>query len=272
MSEAFSCDAARSRRRPTGFTASRLLAWVVCGLGLIAAGELVFHLVLTPRLLVRNVLLTSDLALSRAQVLTLAGLEGAVPYFRLDPAEVIRRLEAYPPVARATVRKVFPDTLRIGLEARRPLAALLAHTREGSTLPLAVDRHGVVFQIGAELSSWDLPLLAGVEFAEVRSGLQLPAGLRPFLTDLDSLGREAPELARLVSEIRLVPARGERFELELYTVAYPVRLRLGERLEAAALRSALIVLDLLARQGLLARVRELDLRTGEVVYRIGEEE
>jgi hypothetical protein len=56
--------------------------------------------------------------------------------------------------------------------------------------------------------------------------------------------------------------------LELFTVSYPVRLRLGERLAPEALRSALVVLDLLKTQGLLARVRELDLRTGEVVYRI----
>jgi hypothetical protein len=158
--------------------------------------------------------------------------------------------------------------LRIRLEARKPLAALLASDSLGRALPLAVDREGIVFQVGRELTVWDLPLLSGVQFAEVRTGLSLPASLRPFLQDLERLAGEEPALSRLISEIRLVPVRGDRYELELFPVSHPVRLRLGERLAPETLRSALIVLDLLNRQGLSGRVRELDLRTGEVVYRV----
>jgi cell division protein FtsQ len=268
MSQAFSFDQLRRGRRPGRSLAARLLSWLVAALALLAAGLLAFHLWLTPRLLLRNVELTSDLAWSRAQVLAAAGLEGAVEYLRLDPREVERRLEAVPAVDQAYVAKAFPDSLSIRLVGRRPLAALLAADPQGRALPLAVDREGVVFQVGPELTVWDLPLLSGVEFAEVRAGLRLPAALRPFLEDLDRLGREEPALSRLISEIRLVPGRGERYELELFTVSHPVRLRLGERLAPESLRSALVVLDLLAGQGLLADVRELDLRTGEVVYRV----
>jgi cell division protein FtsQ len=266
VSDAFFFDTAR--KRPGRGLASRLLSWLVAALALLAAGLLFFHLWLTPRLLVRNVVLSSDVDLSQAQVLRAAGLEGAVEFFRVDPRAVEARLEAFPPVARASVSKTFPDSLSIRLVGRRPLAALLARDGEGRTLPLAIDREGVVFQVGRELTVWDLPLLSGVEFAEVRAGLRLPAALRPFLEDLERLSGEEPALSRLVSEIRLVPLRGDRYELELFTVSYPVRLRLGERLAPEALRSALVVLDLLKAQGLLARVRELDLRTGEVVYRI----
>jgi len=271
VSEAFFLDNARRRRRSGRSLAGRLLAWLVAALALLAAGLLVFHLWLTPRLLLRNVVLSSDLALSQAEVLRAAGLEGAVEYFRVDPRAVAARLEAFPPVDQAFVAKAFPDTLSIRLVGRKPLAALLARDGAGRALPLAVDREGVVFQVGPELTSWDLPMLSGVEFAEVRAGLRLPASLRPFLEDLDRLAREEPALSRLVSEIRLVPVRGERYELELFTVSHPVRLRLGERLTPESLRSALVVLDLLNAQGLLGRVRELDLRTGEVVYRIDEE-
>ncbi len=270
MSDAFFFDAAR-RRRPERSLASRLLSWLVAALALLAAGLLVFHLWIAPRLLVRNVELTSDLGLKQDQLLRAAGLEGAVEYFRVDPRQVEARLEALPPVAQATVTKSFPDTLRIRLLGRRPLAALLASDGEGRTLPLAIDREGVVFQVGPELTVWDLPLLSGVEFAEVHAGLRLPPALKPLLEDLARLAGEEPALCRLVSEIRLVPLRGDRYELELYTVSFPVRLRLGERLKPEDLRSALVVLDLLNGQGLLARVRELDLRTGEVVYRVQEE-
>jgi len=253
--------------------AGRLLSILVAVLAVILAGELAFHLLLVPRLTLRNVVLRSDLSLTRSEVLAMAGLQDGALYFSVDPAEVRRRLEAYPAVARAEVRKVFPDTLHIGLQARRALALLLFQGREGGTLPLAVDRDGVVFQVGGELPDWNLPLLSGVELVgdEVRAGLRLPAGLKPLLEDLDRLAREAPELARLVSEVRLVPLAQERFELLLYPVAYRIRLRLGGRLTADSLRGALVILDLLERQNLEGRVEELDLRARDAVYRIKEE-
>jgi cell division protein FtsQ len=252
--------------------ASRLLTVVIAVLALILAGELVFHLLLAPRLTLRNVVVSSDLSLAREQVLALAGLEAGARYFSVDPSEVRRRLEAYPAVARAEVRKVFPDTLHVSLQARRALALLLFQGRDGASLPLVVDRTGVVFQVGGEVADWNLPLVSGVELVgeEVRAGLELPSGLRPLLEDLDRLGREAPELARLISEVRLVPLAHERFELLLYPVAYRVRLRLGARLAADSLRGALLILDLLERQNLAGRVEELDLRSRDVVYRIKE--
>jgi cell division protein FtsQ len=257
----------------TSTAAGRLLAILVAVLAVILAGELAFHLLLVPRLTLRNVILRSDLGLTREEVLALAGLQDGALYFGVDPAEVRRRLEACPAVARAEVRKVFPDTLHIALQGRRALALLLFQGREGGTLPLAVDRDGVVFQVGGKLPDRDLPLLSGVELVgeEVHAGLRLPEGIKPLLEDLDRLAREAPELARLVSEVRLVPLTQERFELLLYPVAYRIRLRFGGRLEAASFRSALVILDLLERQNLQGRVEELDLRARDAVYRIEEE-
>lgn len=261
------------RRGRASSPAGRLLAIVIAVLALVLAGQLVFHLLIAPRLTLRNVVLRSDLSLTRDEVLALAGLEQGARYFSVDPQEVARRLAGYPAVAKAEVRKVFPDTLRINLQARRALAFLLFQGRDGSSLPLVTDRDGVVMRVGGEAAAFDLPLISGVELVgeEVQAGLQLPAGLKPLLEDLDRLGREAPELARLVSEVRLVPLAQERYELLVYPVAYRVRLRLGARLEASSLASALVILDLLEKQNLAGRVDELDLRSRDVVYRIKEE-
>jgi cell division protein FtsQ len=253
--------------------AGRMLAIVIAVLALILAGQLVFHLLIAPRLTLRNVVVRSDLNLARGEVLSMAGLEDGARYFSVDPREVARRLAGYPAVAKAEVRKVFPDTLRINLQGRRALAFLLFQGRDGPSLPLVVDREGVVFQVGGEAAGRDLPLVSGVELVgeEVHAGLKLPDGLKPLLEDLDRLVQEAPELARLVSEVRLVPLAQERYELLVYPVAYRVRLRLGGRLEASSLRSALVILDLLGKQNLAGRVDELDLRSRDVVYRIKEE-
>ena len=89
--------------------------------------------------------------------------------------------------------------------------------------------------------------------------------------DLQALRVAEPELFRLISEIRLVSRSESIREIIVYPVAYGVRLRLGPRLQAAPLRSAVVILDLLDRQGLGGRLQELDLRTGEVVYTLKED-
>ena len=51
--------------------AGRLLAILIAVLAVILAGELAFHLLLVPRLTLRNVILRSDLGLAREEVLAL---------------------------------------------------------------------------------------------------------------------------------------------------------------------------------------------------------
>ncbi|MCK5005934.1 MAG: hypothetical protein KAR73_01010, partial [Spirochaetales bacterium] len=98
----------------------------------------------------------------------------------------------------------------------------------------------------------------------------LPERARPILQDLRTLQNQEPDLFRLISELRLISKSTGVLEILLYPIQYPVRLRLSAGLDPAAMRNALIILDLLAGQEALRRVRELDMRSGEVVYRMEE--
>ena len=102
-------------------------------------------------------------------------------------------------------------------------------------------------------------------------GMELPEKVRPLLSDLHKLRQEDPELFRLISELRLIPKSSGKPEILLYPIQYPVRLRLAGGLDATLLRNASVILDLLAREELLMGIKELDMRTGTVVYRMEEE-
>ena len=191
-------------------------------------------------------------------------------YYEIDPAQIHRALEQLPMVRKAVVNKTFPDTLRITLFGRVPLSMLFFTTPDGISVPVVIDEEGVVFQIGAGISSWDLPVITGVKFKKLEAGAQLPDSVQPILRDLSRLKNEDPELFRLISELRLLPKSAGLPEILLYPMQYPVALRLSDPLDPAVLRNAWIILDLLARQRMLAEVGELDMRTGEVVYRMEE--
>jgi cell division protein FtsQ len=264
-------DPKSSKKQRGGSVFNRILLLIVALLGLILVGQLVFHFILAPRLTVRNITIKSDLSLSKDEVLSVAGIEENLYYFSLDSEEIRKSLESLPMIREAAVRKVFPDSLSITLYGREALSMLLFTTPEGQSVPLVVDDQGVIFEIGSAVSSWDLPVLTGVKFKQLRVGMKLPEAVRPVLRDLRSLQIRNPDLFRLISEIRLISTASGVTELLLYPLQYPVRLRLPAELDPAALRTALVVLDLMAEQELANEVKELDFRTGEVVYRIEED-
>jgi hypothetical protein len=97
-------------------------------------------------------------------------------------------------------------------------------------------------------------------------GIELPPLLDPLLADLARLREEAPEMYRLISEIRVMAVGEVDYELVMYPADYGVRVMLGRRLDATFLRYVFMVLDVLRSEGITSRVREIDLRTGTVVY------
>jgi cell division protein FtsQ len=265
-------DRRKSSRRDGRESAfHRLLLILVLLLSLFLAGELMFQFLIAPRLTVRNIVIRSDLSLSREEILAIAGAEKDVFYYDLDTGQIRDALERLPMVRKAEVEKVFPDALNITLYGREPLSLIFFTTPEGASVPLLIDDQGVVFEIGATLSEWDLPVITGIQFRKLEVGARLPEAVQPMLRQLHELQRQDEKVFRLISELRLIPKAVGPPEILLYPVQHPVRLRLSADLDPAVLRNAFVVLDLLEGQGLLGRVKELDMRTGEVVYRIEEE-
>jgi len=259
-----------SRKQIRESVFNRALVIVVIALCLFLAGELVFHFVIAPRMTVRSITIKSELGLSKEEILAIAGIEESVYYYNLDTVQIREDLESFALVREAVVEKVFPDTLIITLYGRAPLAMFFFTTPEGASVPLVIDDQGVVFEIGSGVSDWDLPVITGVKFQQLKVGMKLPERVRPILQDLRTLQKQEPDLFRLISELRLISKSTGALEILLYPIQYPVRLRLTAGLDPAVMRNALIILDLLAGQEVLQRVRELDLRTGEVVYRMEE--
>ena len=246
------------------------LLWLLIGLlFLFFAAQLIFHLVVSPRLLIRNIQVKSDISLSRQEVLSIAGIQEKEYYFSLNLKEVQQRLQSHPLIKGAAVEKVFPDTLSIVLQGREPVALALVDW-EGSSVPAAIDEEGVVTQIGPAVAERDLLILTGLKFATLKEGVRLPEMLRPLLLELQSLKKSHPELYGLLSELKVIPRAVAGYELLLSTLCYPVKIRLS-RLDGKSLQYTVMLLDLIRTQGLEAKIKELDFRTGEVVYRIKED-
>lgn len=268
MSEALAFHSPKTSR--TEQLVNRLLWTVIFLLILFILGELLFHFVISPRLVIRNISVESNLSLSEEEILAMVGLREKVYFFSLDVGQVREKLEAYPLIKRAVVEKNFPDSLKIAIYGRRPLALALAAGAGGVSLPLALDEEGVVFQIGASITNYDLPVISGLQFSQVRVGTRLPAALSPLIADLERLRRQFPDLYRLISEVRVISREGNRYELLLCLLTHSIKLRFGGGITGSGLKNGVMLLDLIEKQGFSDNVREIDFRTGEVVYRVKE--
>ncbi|TVQ39987.1 MAG: FtsQ-type POTRA domain-containing protein [Spirochaetaceae bacterium] len=257
-------------RRTRSLRGRPLLTGVVVVLGTLLVGELLFHMVLRDRMVIRRIAVESNLNFSSSELLEIAGIGTTEYFFGLDTEFVRRNLEQYPAVRAATVKRVFPDTLRITLEARKPLAVTFARV-DGRSVPVVFDEHGVVFQVGSSVNDWDLPVVAGLQLESVRPGVQLPPMLHGFLADLKQLQLASPALFRQISEYRIVRRGEQEFEVVLYPVSYPVPVRVGVGLDETLFKYIVMVLDVFQREGKLSSLAELDFRAGEVVYRLRED-
>ncbi|MDE0228817.1 MAG: FtsQ-type POTRA domain-containing protein [Spirochaetaceae bacterium] len=268
------------RLRPLRARIRRVLRLVIATLVLMLALEAAFLLLLAPRLHLTTVNVATELALSDAEVLAMAGLAGDEQFFSLDAAAIEARLEQSLLVRDAAVSMRFPDTLRLDLAARTAAAVLLAEEPDGSSRAALVDRDGLVFLAGA--TPWrhqdaaDVPALSGLAADLLQPGAHLPEPVRGVLADLSALTASDPVLAALISEIRLVPIGAPStaaplgaeqaaagFDLLLFPIGFDTVLRFGPELSGSRLAEALVLLDLMrtrSTDGAMARFAELDVR------------
>jgi cell division protein FtsQ len=201
------------------------------------------------------------------EVLRYAGVGEGASFISVNAGEAEKNLAAHYLVDSARVLKRFPDRLSIYLEPRRAVALSLALV-DGRPLPLYYDKQGVVFRIGGEPPEENLPVLSGLVFESPGLGTRLPAAFGPLLEELEKIRESAPELLGAVSEIRIRAKTFDGFDLLLYPVHSPVRVRLESNVSEDTLRYVMLMLDVL--QSRSSFPEEIDFRSGMGAYKVKE--
>lgn len=229
--------------------------------------EVVFHLVVSPRLRIDHVRIDPGrgVEVSEETVLQTAGLTGKIHYFDVDPDEIARKLMAIPFIRDVSVERSFPNTLSISITQRQAVAAILVDVNDAA-IPALIDREGVLFRFGAGTVE-GLPVISGVRFESPKPGMVLPEVLIRFLEDIEEIKRTSPVLLTLISEFKFIKKDGSRYEVLMYPEHYRVPVRIGDRLDERTLNYILMVLDVVLRQGMSDGLEEIDFRSGDVAFR-----
>ncbi|MDR0710502.1 MAG: FtsQ-type POTRA domain-containing protein [Spirochaetaceae bacterium] len=257
-----------------GRNSTKVDKWLVRLVILIAgilAAELLWLFGITPLLPLSVVEVDTVSGIDRASLLARAGIGSHSSYFTVNTMLAEKNLEQMYQIESARVIKQYPDTVRVFVEQRRP-AALSLVNRGGRVIPVYIDKHGMLIQIGDSPvntgSSTALPIVSGLTFERLEEGAKLPAELEGFFSRLDLLNENAPELLAFISEIGINKKAYNGFDLVLYPVNSAIKFRLEPDLNEDALRYMILMMDVFDSTGV--RVDEVDLRNGTASYIVKE--
>ncbi|MDR2258053.1 MAG: FtsQ-type POTRA domain-containing protein [Treponema sp.] len=235
----------------------------------ILGAECIWLFVVSPCMPLSTVEVNTFPGFDRAEVLALAGIGEGASFLSVDAGAAEKALEEYYLVDSARVIKRFPDRVRIYLEPRQAAALSLAAV-SGRALPVYFDREGVIFKIGNEdgRAPGNLPIISGLVFEQPALGMRLPAALTPLLAELEKIKAAAPELLGAVSEIRINRKPFDGFDLILYPLHNPVKVRLEHTINEDTLRYVMLLLDVFESED--AMPEEIDFRSGVASYTVKE--
>jgi cell division protein FtsQ len=162
------------------------------------------------RFAVRNIRVEGPVHTPRKSIENVTAQYAGMNLFQIDLARVQRDLGGLGWVRRIDIEKTIPDTLRIKITERVPVALV----RSGDRL-LYVDDEGVTFaELSPNVGDGDLPLIDGASGTELRRAVDLLLALR----------KGAPEIYSRVSEVRPIPPRGfALYDRQLHATVYANR-------------------------------------------------
>ncbi|MDR0568136.1 MAG: FtsQ-type POTRA domain-containing protein [Spirochaetaceae bacterium] len=247
------------------------LRLVICIAVIILGGELAMLLLINPCLPLSKVDVIGMPDLDKKMVLETAGITDKTSYITVHPPALERKLKTLLEVESAKVTKQFPDTVRISLSARSPIAMSFGMI-EGKSYPFFFDKQGLVFMVGGEdrrgTVPFSIPIISGVLGDAPFLGMRLPGVFAGLLANLETLRQTSPELLAAISEVQVSRNVYDGYDLILYPVHNRVKIRIGSELNENMLRYIMLVIDVCASRG--AKVEEIDFRTGTASYTIKE--
>ncbi|MDQ7063920.1 MAG: FtsQ-type POTRA domain-containing protein [candidate division KSB1 bacterium] len=200
---------------------------------------------------VQNIRVTGAYLVSADEILQAARDEAQKHIFKADLRTIEKRLAKFPQVKSVRVSRVFPNSIRIELEEREPVAVIIDNGIWG------VDAEGVLLPRLQTVRGLDFPVIVGLQLRSYIAGevVKNPR-IRELAKILGELRQQNPVVYHLISEITMNKLTG--VQLTLITHQVPVILGRGRLMQKFNKLKSLYQYLLATHE--MKSVRYLDLR------------
>ena len=161
----------KKRKRPAGGLKDflrRSMAAVLFWMKVFLAVPLVYtcwiFITTAPYFALSEISISGNGRVPAGKILEAAGIEKGINIFTFNMREAGRRIEEIPWIRRVHIEREFPDTIRIRVVERRPVAMI----EVGGFY--YVDEEGYIFAAADSVSGWDYPVLTGIDKESLLEG------------------------------------------------------------------------------------------------------
>lgn len=188
-------------------------------------------------------------------------------WFSFDVSAVASKISSVCGVESVSIKKVFPDKIKINIKERESVAMIFIN-KEDCTLPIQIDKNGVLFEnINNKIvDDGTIPIISGIPVEHLSSGMRIPAKYRVLIDQIAEIQSLSKKHFSSISEICVVPKTYGNYELVLIPANSKVRVLISRFLSVEVLDCMLVVLDVV--NSVEQDVSEIDLRYNSVSYRI----
>lgn len=233
-------------------------------LAILLVAEILIYTILMPCLAPVKVSYTGLETFTPQQISNYLEITPKLTWIQFDSAKAASKLAANAVIENVVIEKHFPDQVLVKVVERKAVAVTLA-TVNGKTVPVQIDKNGVIFAVDRGMPKNTVPLVTGFSFDSIAEGMRLNGKLRPLMEEIFEIQSTNPEYFSVLSEIRVVSKDYGSYELELYPVHSRVKVLTDRSLNLEALQYMMVVLDVI--NSMQANVSAVDLRYGSISYR-----
>lgn len=186
-------------------------------------------------------------------------------FLKFNRVQVQSVIASVPGIEDVKVFKRFPDRVLIKITEREPVAFTFIN-REERTVPIQIDRNGVLFPLNSSEIPLDgsIPIISGVPVENIPEGMRLPSKYHLLIDQIAKIQSVNRKYFAAVSEIQVVPREYGNFELVLIPLKSHLRVMADRVLNEDTLQKMMVTLDVV--NGLDRDVDVIDLRYGSISY------
>lgn len=203
-------------------------------------------------------------SLNATQISNYLEISPKLTWIQFDSLQAASKLASNAIIENVVIEKHFPDQVFVRIVERKAAAVTLANLN-GKTVPVQIDKNGVIFAINKGMPVGNVPLITGLPFDTISEGMRINSKFRPLMKQVSEIQAKNPAYLSAISEIKVAAKEYGNYELELYPVHSHVKVLTDRTLNEEALKYMMVALDVI---GCVASdVSVVDLRYGAVSYK-----
>ncbi len=228
--------------------------------------ELVFYALILPSKSIALIKVSGCTDISSLEIKKIAGLTGKEKWMAINSSLISQRLISNPLISSVTVQKKFPDKVLINVVERKAVAIAFANINN-KTIPMEIDKYGVVFRIGNIALGKNLPIITGLTFNNPVPGMKINSQLSSLFMQLELLKNKESLLLNEISEIKIKTKKYGGYELLIYPIKSKLSILTNKTLTEDSLRYMILLLDVVKDIGLDNEIVQIDIRGSNAVYK-----